>query len=543
MSKKSERRKAAPADPAARWSGATTSPWMAGRGLYEAAPLKESVEADVCVIGAGIAGLTAAYVLAGEGKSVVVLEDGDLAGGETGRSTAHLSTALGTRYHELEELHGEPGARLIAESHAAAIDFVEKVVADEKLECGFRRLDGYLFWPQDADLAELGLELAACERAGVQVSREQRAPLDFLDTGPCLRFARQAQLDPVRYLSGLARAAARRGARIFTRSRAELLEGEPLRVRAGRGVVTARAVIVATNAPIDDRVAISSRQAAYRTYVIAAELPRGTVPPLQLWDTVDPYHYVRVQPAAAGAELDVLLVGGEDHKVGHAADAEERWARLESWTRARFPMMGAVTHRWSGQVQESADGVAFIGRHPTDPRDVFVITGDSGNGTTHGTIGGILTADLALGKTNDWSSVYDPARVPVFAAGDFLKENLDNAMQYLRYATAPDEVVSLDQIPPGCGAIVRRGLAPVAAFRREDGTVVERSAICPHLGGVVCWNQAERTWDCPVHGSRFLATGEPVTGPANEPLGEAGTVPTENPIIRAWTQLGPHSSP
>lgn len=514
-------------------SGRTQSPWMAAHA-YEARPLEGAREADVCVIGAGFAGLTAAYALAVAGRSVVVLEDGAVAGGESARSTAHLSSALGARYTELEALHGEPAARIIAESHMAAIDFVERLAREQKIDCGFRRLDGYLVWPSDGDLSGLEAELAACDRAGVPVEKVQRAPAGTWDTGPCLRFTGQAQVDPVRYLSGLARAAARAGAKIYTRSHARILPGEPVRVRTDAGVVTARQVVLATNAPIDDRVAISARQAAYRTYAIAAELPQGVVSePLLVWDTVDPYHYVRLAAPPPGHK-PLLLVGGEDHKVAHAADADERWERLEAWARARFPAMGAVTHRWSGQVQESADGIGFIGRHPSDPQPVYVITGDSGDGTTNGTLGGLLVADLILGRANDWAAVYDPARLPRGAV-DLARENLDAAAQYLRYAE-PGEVESVDQIPPGCGAILKRGLAPVAVYRAADGSLIERSAVCPHLGGRLCWNQGEGTWDCPVHGSRFSPEGDVITGPANDPLGPPETLLGRIPILRRWDQ-------
>lgn len=514
-------------------SGRTTSPWMKG-GVYESRPLEGEIEADVCILGAGFAGLTAAYALAGEGRSVVVLDHGEIGGGESARSTAHLSTALGTRYTELEELHGEPAARIIAESHAAAIDFIERVVKETQLECGFARLSGYLVWPSDADLTGLEAELAACERAGLPVEKVQRAPFGTWNTGPCLRFGHQAQLDPLRYLSGLARAAARRGAKIFTRTQARLLAGETLRLRAENGRVAAKSLVVATNAPMDDGLAFSARQAPYRTYAIAAELPRGVLPELALaWDTVDPYHYVRLAPAVS-ARSPLLLVGGEDHKVGHAADADERWARLEAWARARFPALGAVTHRWSGQVQETSDGIGFAGRHPADTREVYVVTGDCGNGTTHGTLGGLLVADLIVGRRNDWAGVYDPARFPGGAL-DLARENLDAAAQYLRYAEAGD-VQSVDQIPPGCGAVLGGGLAPKAVYRAPDGALIEKTAVCPHLGGRLCWNQAEGTWDCPVHGSRFSPEGTVLSGPANEPLGQPQSLIGRLPIVRRWEQ-------
>ena len=515
-------------------SGLTVSPWMRG-GIFERRALTETIDADVCVIGGGVAGLTAAYRLACAGKDVVVLEDGDIAGGETSRSTAHLSTALSKRYARLEELYDEPTTRLVAESHAAAIDFMETTAREEAIDCDFMRLNGYLFWPQDGDLKEINDELAACERAGLPVEKLESAPISFWNSGPCLRFARQAQLDPQRYASGLARAAARRGARIFTRSHARLLSGAPLRVRSGAGAVIAKAVVIATNAPIDDMISISTRQAAYRTYALAAELPAGAFSePLLLWDTVDPYHYVRVAPPQRGETSALLIVGGEDHKVGHAEDAAERWQRLEAWARARFPMMGAISHRWSGQVQESVDGLAFIGRHPTEEQAVYVVTGDCGSGMTSGTIGGLLVCDEILGKSNHWESIYDPSRLPLSSAFEFVAGTLDAAAQYLRYYAGSGDVASEDQVPPGCGAVLHRGLAPVAVYRAEDGTLVERSAVCPHLGGVVCWNQAERTWDCPVHGSRFSPSGEVLSGPANDELDTPAPPLPRHPSGGAW---------
>jgi glycine/D-amino acid oxidase-like deaminating enzyme/nitrite reductase/ring-hydroxylating ferredoxin subunit len=534
----SKRKGKQPTDAGLRGSGKTATAWT-GVNVFKARPLDEELDVDVCVLGAGVAGLTTAYRLASEGLSVVVLEAGELGVGETARSTAHLSTALGQRYRVLEDLHGEPAARLIFESHAAAITFVEEVVRDEELDCGFSRLNGYLFWPSDADLRALDEEQAACDRAGAHAQKLESSPIPSWNSGPCLKFSGQAQLDPLRYLSGLARSVTRLGAKIFTRSRGEILPGPGLRVRAAKGLIKARFVVVATNSPVDDGLAFTTRQAAYRTYALSAEAPPAAFPePLLLWDTLDPYHYARLIPAEGEGTISQLIVGGEDHKVGHANDARERWDRLEAWARARFPMLGAVSRRWSGQVQESADGIGFAGRHPGEERAVFVITGDCGNGMTHGTLGAILVADLIQGRANDWAAVYDPARLTAGAAQEMAAENLDSMSTYLRYASGGD-ADSEDAIPPGCGAVVRRGMAPVAVYRGEDGELVERSAICPHMGGLVCWNQGERTWDCPAHGSRFSPSGEPVCGPANEALGTPENPLPKNPMIGAWLSPPP----
>jgi glycine/D-amino acid oxidase-like deaminating enzyme/nitrite reductase/ring-hydroxylating ferredoxin subunit len=365
------------------------------------------------------------------------------------------------------------------------------------------------------------------------VERLARAPLAPFDTGPCLRFPRQGQFHPLKYLAGLARAIGRDGGRIFTGTHAESIEGgTPTRVRARGGpVVTAGAVVVATNTPVNDRVAIHTKQAPYMTYVIGARVPRGSVPRALYWDTLDPYHYIRLQaaisPASAGDGPghegdEVLIVGGEDHKTGQADDYAERYERLEAWARERFPMMNAVEFRWSGQVMETIDGLAFIGRNPLDEPNVFIVTGDSGMGMTHGTIAGILLTDLILGRENPWETLYDPARKTLGAAGEFAKENLNVLRQYGDWLTG-GEVASVEAVQPGTGAILRRGLTKVAAYRDEQGVLHERSAICPHLGCIVAWNEAEKTWDCPCHGSRFDRHGTVLNGPANSDLSPVET--------------------
>jgi nitrite reductase/ring-hydroxylating ferredoxin subunit len=292
--------------------------------------------------------------------------------------------------------------------------------------------------------------------------------------------------------------------------------------------VTARAVVVATNTPVNDRVAIHTKQAPYRTYVVGARVPRGSVPDILLWDTPDPYHYVRLQRGSRGeggdesGGSDVLIVGGEDHKTGQANDADERFSRLEAWTRERFPQVESFVYRWSGQVMEPVDGMAFIGRNPLDSDNVYIATGDSGNGMTHGTIAGILLTDLIQGRENRWAELYDPSRKPLSlsAAKDFAEENLNVAVQYTDHVT-PGEVSDESEIRAGEGAVIRRGLSKVACYRDESGALHERSAVCTHLGCVVQWNSGEKSWDCPCHGSRFHRTdGHVVNGPANVALAE-----------------------
>jgi Rieske Fe-S protein len=270
-------------------------------------------------------------------------------------------------------------------------------------------------------------------------------------------------------------------------------------------------------------VAIHTKQAPYMTYVVGVRIPKGSVTDALYWDTLEAYHYVRLQEMPTEGdghhhhEYDLLIVGGEDHKSGQASDTTDRHSRLEAWARARFPMMEEVEFTWGGQCMETIDGLAFIGRNPMDKENVFIATGDSGMGITHGTIAGILLGDLILDRRNPWATLYDPSRKTVRAAGTFAKENLNVAARYLEWVT-PGEVSSVREIDTGCGAVLRRGLKKVAIYRDEKGKPHELSAVCPHLGCIVHWNAAESSWDCPCHGSRFDPYGKVMNGPSNVDL-------------------------
>jgi len=498
--------------------GQTASLWM-HTATYPSFPALETAQTvDVCVIGGGIAGVSIAYLLSLEGHSVMVIDAGAIGvSGETPRTTAHLSNAIDDRYTKVERYHGLEGARLAAASHTAAIDRIERIVHDEEIDCDFARVNGYLFLAPEHKIRILDNERNAARRAGLsEVRLTFQDSLGSFPLGPALCFPDQAQLNVAPFVLGMLETIQARSGRIFAETRVtEVAGGNSVRIRTSQGIeVTAGAVVVATNSPINDRMVMQTKIAAYRSYVIAMPVPRGLVRPALYWDTAEPYHYVRLTGSASEHDdAELLIVGGEDHKTGQAQDATTRWSRLESWTRERIPSVGKVKHRWSGQIMETIDALGFIGRNPLDADNVYIVTGDSGHGIIQGTIAAMLISDLIVGRPNPWEKLYDPARKTLTAAGQFTRENLNVAAQYADYLLR-ESAESPDAVACGEGDVIRQGLKRIAVYRDAKGTLHECSAVCPHLGCVVNWNPAEHTWDCPCHGSRFSALGEVINGPA-----------------------------
>ena len=455
--------------------------------------------------------------------SVVVLEDGEIGSGETGRTTAHLSSALDDRFTELEKVFGVDGAKLAYQSHAAAISQIETNVAAEKIDCDFTRLVGYLYEAPGGDSKQLQSELEAVRRIGFAgVEMVDRAPLPF-ETGHALRFPDQAQFHPLRYLAALSATIIAAGGRIFTHTQAkEITGGNDASVSTAAGHrIRARHVVVATNTPMNDMFIMHTKQAPYRSYAIAFEMADGGVEPGLYWEDADPYHYIRLQRASDGQPA-MLIVGGEDHKTGQGPGPQVAMQKLEQWARHCFPSAGRAKYRWSGQVMEPADHLAYIGRNPRDEGNVYIVTGDSGHGMTHATIAATLIPDLIAGRSNPWTEIYDPSRkvTTAHAAADFARENVNVAAQYRDWVTA-GEVHSVTDVPPGEGRILREGLSKIAVYRAEDGTIHRMTAVCPHLQCIVNWNPLEKSWDCPCHGSRFTHDGRVVNGPAASGLESA----------------------
>jgi glycine/D-amino acid oxidase-like deaminating enzyme/nitrite reductase/ring-hydroxylating ferredoxin subunit len=527
--------------------GKTTSLWGATTEFITTSPLTKDLETEVIVVGGGLGGITTAYLLAVEGKRVVVIDDGPIGGGETGRTTAHLTDAIDDRFYYLRSTFGKTATKLAADSQTQAINQIESIVRKLNIDCDFERLDGYLFIEPGADDAELKKELEACREAGMaHVDLVESVPLPNFRAGKALRFRNQAQFHPLKYLNALVAEFKKLGGELYTGThvqsvapQAEAVKtngssngsakqatparrefGKPVELKTDEGfTIRAKHAVFATNTPTNDWVVMHTKQAPYRTYVVGYEVPKGTFSHALLWDPLDPYHYIRIHPMG---DKDVVIVGGEDHKTGQSdratGDASpERWAALEKFAKEHMPLEGSPRYKWSGQVMEPIDGLAFLGRNPMDETDTYIITGDSGMGMTNTTAGAMIIRDLIMGRDNPWADLYDPGRITLRAAGEWLRENANVAGEYAQWLSGGDQE-SAGNLQPGEGALISHGTSKTAVYRDEQGTLHELSARCTHLSCLVHWNKVEKTWDCPCHGSRFKATGEVLNGPAVAPL-------------------------
>jgi glycine/D-amino acid oxidase-like deaminating enzyme/nitrite reductase/ring-hydroxylating ferredoxin subunit len=477
---------------------------------YESAP--DELTVDVAVLGGGIAGLSAATALKQAGRTVAVVEAARILEGVTGNTTAKVTASHGLLYAHLIDHFGEEKARLYAGAQQAAIEHVALTADKEGIDCDLVRTESYVY--SEDDVEQVQAEVEAARRLGLPVSYVAETPLPYEIRG-AIRYDDQLRFHPRKYLLALATAIPGDGSVVLESTRAlDVDEGDPCVVTTDRGVVRARDVVVATHIPFLDRGLYFARQFPIRDYVVAARLDDPAFDGMYL-STEQPTHSVRVTEDGDGR---LLIVAGEGHTTGRADDTAERYERLEQWTRERFGVT-EFTHRWSTQDYTSTDRVPYIGRFRPDSRRLWVATAFGAWGMTNGTVAGLLLADLVTGAGNPWTNVFDPGRVG--SATTFLKENAAVAKHLAAGYFSSGDVSSVDDIEPGQAAVVRRGTGKVAAFRDEDGTLHAVDAKCKHLGCIVAWNAAERSWDCPCHGSRYDVDGKVLHGPAVHDLDPA----------------------
>jgi glycine/D-amino acid oxidase-like deaminating enzyme/nitrite reductase/ring-hydroxylating ferredoxin subunit len=497
----------------------STSYWMDTASLPRFPKLTHDLEVDVVVVGGGITGITAAYLLKRSGRSVALLERGHCAEMDSGHTTAHLTAVTDQRLQALIARYGRHAARATWDAGWAAIDQIWQIVQSEGIECEYRQVPNYLHAPLRRP-SDRDAQLLADE---ARFARELEIPATYCEAVPFfnragIEFPQQALFHPRKYLAGVLERIPGGGSHAFETSPADGFEEEPLAVRVGGHRIRCSYLVLATHSPLTGLAStpgtwlFQSKLSWYSTYVLGAKIPPGLVPEASYYDIEDPYHYLRIERRGS---YDYAIFGGEDHKTGQEPDTTGPFDRLERTFRTFFPT-AEIDHRWSGQVIETNDGLPFIGE---TAKHQFVATGFGGNGMTFGTIGAIMAVDAALGRRNPWQDLFDPSRKKLLGGTwDYLTENKDYPYHLLRDRLARGDQRGVDDVLPGEGRIVQHEGRKVAAYRSPDGQLTLCSPVCPHLQCIVNWNTAEQTWDCPCHGSRFQATGEVIAGPAESPL-------------------------
>jgi glycine/D-amino acid oxidase-like deaminating enzyme/nitrite reductase/ring-hydroxylating ferredoxin subunit len=470
--------------------------------------LEEDVRVDVAIVGAGITGLTAARLLVREGKRVAVLEQHQVGSGTTGGTTAHVTQVLDLRFRDVRSKFGRDNLRVVVDSSRAALELIASLVEEDAISCDFTRIPAYLYTEHHDEVSGLEEEVEAANEAGMPASLVREVPLPF-PVVAAVRYEDQARFHPLSYLASLARTVHANGGRIYEGTRVVDVEsGEPCRVRTERGTVTADSVLFATHTPAGFSL-LHAELEPLRSYVLGVRLRGGTPPDGLFFDTEEPYNYTRRQG-------DVLIVGGKDHKTGEG-DPEESYQALEEYVRKRWDVE-SIGYRWSAQLYHPPDGLPMIGRAVTSGH-VWLATGYSGVGMVFGTLGGMLLADFALGRENPWAEVYKPSRIKPLAAGpQVVKLNLEAAATFVKDRVTISKIQDLSEVPVGEGRVVEIEGERAAVYRDESGAVHAVSPVCTHALCIVHWNGAEKSWDCPCHGSRFAIDGGVLEGPAVKAL-------------------------
>lgn len=490
--------------------------WLASTGDTAYPRLEGDSRVDVAIVGGGILGLSAAYLLQQEGRSVAIVEADRIVRGVTGYTTAKITSGQQLIYSELVGKFGRDGARLYGESNEAALAKVATLVDELGIDCDFERQDNYTYTETSSELTAVRDEAELAASLGLPASFVTETPLPFPVEG-AVRFAHQAQFHPRKYLLALAERVADAGGHIFENTKVVDAddEGDVCSVVAETGTVTADHVIVATNMPFLDRGLFFAKVHPMRSYAVAGYVEGDGAPSEGMYISAgSPTRSIRL---IRDGSRTLLQLGGEGHKTGQEADAEGCYRRLEDDLRRRFAVE-EVAYRWSTQDTVSVDSVPYVGRVTRLSDRILTGTGFRKWGMTNGTLAAMLLTDRIVGRNNPWAGFYDSKRLAVAqSAKEFVGENLNVAQHWFgdRIQTPGDP---LEELRPGEGTVIRRGGQAIAAYKQEDGTLQGLSAVCTHLACIVHWNNAERSWDCPCHGSRFDLDGSVIQGPAVRPL-------------------------
>lgn len=472
--------------------------------------LSGDVNVDIAIVGGGIVGITVARLLKDIGQSVAVIEARQVGRQVTGKSTAKISSQHRMIYQLLEREFGESRARLYGEAQEAGLRKIQSLAADYQIDCDIEPKAAFTFTREAEYVSQIEKEVEVAQRLGLPASLVTATDLPF-DVLAAVRFENQAQFHPTKYVAGLAATIPDDGCHLYENSR--VIDYGPTYVKTAEGFVTARHVVMATHLPLGQVGGYYAMAHPYAEPVIAARI--GRVPDGMFISAEQPSHSIRAHRRDNGAIYGI--VAGTSFKPGHPDEERKYFADIERWLTENFDA-GPIEYRWVNEDYRSIDHAPFVG-WSASKYGYLVATGFSAWGISNGTAAAMIIADLVAGRDNQWLPIFDARRVkPVAGAARFVKENAEIAA-HLVSGYLSRKLKSFDELAPGEAAIMKIDGKRVAAFRDDQGAMHAVSAVCSHMGCIVGWNEADRTWDCPCHGSRFGLDGEVIHGPATQRLG------------------------
>jgi len=495
--------------------GALTSLWQHNMPDYISQTNQPSKDVyDVLIVGGGITGITTAFLLQKAGKKCILAEAKTIGFGTSGGTTAHLNTIMDTPYNILEKNFGEDNAQLVARAARHAIDLVIKNIKEYKIECGFTEQPGYIFSQDEKQTKLLEDILNSSERVGCNVHHSDKIPVP-IDFEKAMVVERQAQFHPAKYFYALAKAFEDAGGTLIQGCRvSHVKKNNALEIETTKGKINARQMVYATHVPPGVNL-LHFRCAPYRSYALAIKLRDKNYPDGLVYDLYEPYHYYRTQ------EVDgqkYLIAGGEDHKTAHEENTEACFTKLESYLRKYFDIE-EISFRWSSQYFEPTDGLPYIGHLPGHPDNIFVATGFGGNGITYSQVAAMVLTDIIVKGDSKYEKLFDPNRIkPVAGFTNFVKESADVVSILIGKWFSSSKIKELDDLAKGEAKVVKYEGHSIALFKDDDGNLHAVNPACTHIKCIVEWNTAEKTWDCPCHGSRFSIDGEMFTAPARKDL-------------------------
>jgi glycine/D-amino acid oxidase-like deaminating enzyme/nitrite reductase/ring-hydroxylating ferredoxin subunit len=501
--------------PHMRRDGHCKSLWQHGMPSYSPSNKNFPYETDVVIVGGGITGVTTALQLQRAGKSCVLIEAQELGFGTTGGTTAHLNTILDTPYYQIKKDFGADSAQLVAQLSRNALELIKRNVEEFNIDCQLEEKAAYVFALDDKQATELAKIIEGTKEVGIQMEycASLPVPIPFTRAG---KVEGQGQIHATRYLFGLAAAFENAGGRIVQNCRVTDVEKEKDEtvVDTVKGKIKTNYVVYATHIPPGVNI-LHFRCAPYRSYALGIKLKGDKYPTDLAYDLHEPYHYYRTHEVDG---IKYLIAGGEDHKTAHEENTDKCFAKLESYVRQYFDVE-QVEFRWSSQYFESTDGLPYIGHLPGNPENMFVATGFAGNGLTYGTASALVLADLVCSSKSEYKQLLNPNRVkPVAGFETFVKEQVDVVSVFVGKRIGIEKIDGAIELTRGEAKVVKYEGTSLALYKDDAGQLFSVNPSCPHVKCVVVWNSAEKSWDCPCHGSRFSFTGELLTAPARKNL-------------------------